>query len=64
MHMLIESLESRQLFAVNLPAAKVVLPLTPAADQAQAPTVTVPDAAIDAASAHVGDALDHIPDLG
>ena len=61
--MLIESLESRQLFAVSLPAAKAVLPLTPAADQAQGPAATVPAAAVDAASDHLADALDHFPDL-
>ena len=39
--MMIESLESRRLFAVSLPASTYVLPLTKANDHAVAPTVTV-----------------------
>jgi hypothetical protein len=59
-----ECLESRRLFAVTLPVAKTVLPLTPANDNAAAPTVSVPQAAKDAALPHLADALDHFPDIG
>jgi hypothetical protein len=62
--MMIESLESRQLFAVSLPAAKVVLPKTPANAIATPPSVDVPSQAVDAASEHLGDGLGHMPDLG
>jgi hypothetical protein len=62
---MIESLESRRLFAATLPAARVVIPLTPAADAAggHTPSVDMP-AAADNGAEHVADALDHIPDIG
>lgn len=59
---MIESLEGRSLFAVSLPAANVVLPKTPANANANPPSVDIPQAAIDAASEHLADALAHMPD--
>jgi len=61
---MIESLEPRRLFAVALPVARVVLPLTPANEAANAPTITVPAAAAEAAGDALDEALDHFPDLG
>ena len=55
--MLIEQLESRALFAATLPMAAAVLPLTPANDKAQAPTVTVPQQALDHALPKLTEAL-------
>ncbi len=57
--MMIEPLEARSLFAVTLPAAVVVLPLTPANSNAEAPSVDIPSAATAAAGDHLADALAH-----
>ena len=57
--MMIEQLETRRLFAASLPMAAAVLPLTKANSHAQAPTVTVPAAATDAALSALTKALSH-----
>jgi hypothetical protein len=57
--MLIEQLESRQLFAATLPMAAAVLPLTKANSHAVAPTVTVNAAATDHAMSALTKALAH-----
>jgi hypothetical protein len=55
--MMIEQLESRQLFAATLPMAGAILPLTPANSHAAAPTVDVPAAGMDHAGSHLATAL-------
>jgi hypothetical protein len=55
--MMIESLESRRLFAVSLPASQYVLPLTNANSHAVAPTVTVNANAVTHGLPHVTTAL-------
>jgi len=57
--MMIESLESRRLFAVSLPASTYVLPLTNANSNASAPTVTVNAAAVTNGLPHLITALSH-----
>ena len=57
--MMIEQLESRQLFAATLPMAAAVLPLTNANSHATAPTVTVPAAATTHALSALTTALTH-----
>jgi hypothetical protein len=57
--MMIETLESRRLFAASLPMAAAVLPLTKANSHATAPTITVPAKATDAALSHLTKALSH-----
>ena len=57
--MMIESLESRRLFAASLPMAAAVLPLIKANSHATAPAITVPVNATDAAISHLTKALDH-----
>jgi hypothetical protein len=57
--MMIESLESRRLFAVTLPVSTYVLPLTNANSHAVAPTVTVNANAVTNAVPHLTTALSH-----
>jgi hypothetical protein len=57
--MMIEQLETRQLFAVTLPMAKTVLPLTKANSHAKPPCITMPAAAMDHAISALTKALSH-----